>query len=212
MTYHTSNSPLCSPVSNCPCRHNQHAGQPNLPPTHPSAYNDTLTAPGQVLDARSTYKENCHRQPARASLEVFQRHLHYTIWYRYSTEQPHTPPVIRHMLAISNSERWDDQNSSRFRTDSTRVCSNESPAAELPSTIILCGVLRIPTRGPRRPTRKSWTWRYAFKFLPGERWVQDCHRVQNPSNLLNCAPQKVPPLGRPGRGTATTHHYTPMQS
>ena len=209
MTHHTPNSPLCSLSSNCPCHHNQHIGEPDLPPAHPSAHNDTLTAPGQVLDVQSMYKGNCHCQPTCASLEAFKGTYIILYRYRYSTEQPFTPPVIHHPLAIS--ERWDDQNTSRFCTASTRVCSNELPAAELPLITILCGVLRIPIRGPRQPTWKCWAWRYAFKFLPGERWVQDCHRVQNPSNLLNCAPQKVPPLSRPGQGMATIHHCIPMQ-
>ncbi len=128
--------------------------------------------------------------------------------YRYSTGLLRTPPAIRHPLCDSAMEQWDGRNSTGFRAGSTRVCSNEYSH----STFILCGVLRIPIRCHTWPTGKYWTWRYAFKFLPGERWVQDSNRVQNLSNLLNCAPQKVPLPGKPRRGTTTFHHRIPMQS
>lgn len=54
MTYPTPHSPPCPPSSSCPCHHNQPIGHLTPSPTHPSAYKGTLTAPGQVLDARGT--------------------------------------------------------------------------------------------------------------------------------------------------------------
>lgn len=75
-------------------------------------------------------------------------------------------------------EQWEDRDSTGLHAGSTRVCSSEYY-----STLILCEVLRVPIRCHTRPTGKYWTWTYALTFLPGERWVQDRHRVQQPTEL-----------------------------